>query len=191
MALVLQTPTTIHTYIILVAYILIFSNVINANIITNITSDFYADTCLIIYDNHTIDCTDPIIIPGSMKFKTVDSNAYDIVIESNNVHLFGGQYGQFSFPRRVQTVSIDFNGTLSLGDVFLFDVNVLDSQIYQQTSSLIISNHLYGIAAIIHIEYDTDQCFIVTPITGSKDVCDKGVEMKISNRSVIGHYIHL
>eukprot|EP01083_Nonionella_stella_P219227 785511_1 len=153
--------------------------------------DFYADTCLIIYDNHTIDCTDPIIIPGSMKFKTVDSNAYDIVIESNNVHLFGGQYGQFSFPRRVQTVSIDFNGTLSLGDVFLFDVNGLDSQIYQQTSSLIISNHLYGIAAIIHIEYDTDQCFIVTPITGSKDVCDKGVEMKISNRSVVGHYAHL
>eukprot|EP01083_Nonionella_stella_P165690 551888_1 len=153
--------------------------------------DFDANTCFIKYDNHTIDCKEPIIIPNTMELKPVHSNKYNIWVESRDVHILPSN--EFPFYRLVQTISMYLNDTytLSLGDVFLFKFEVLDSQIYQPTSSLIIWNDVYDIASIINIDHHSDQCFIVTPITGSKVLCDEGVEMKISNRSVIGHYIHL
>ena len=51
--------------------------------------DFYNKQCFIIYNDITIDCSEPIIIPKLMKLKSISENYYIITIQSNDIELIG------------------------------------------------------------------------------------------------------
>eukprot|EP01084_Bolivina_argentea_P171203 296605_1 len=164
-----------------------------------ISVDFHQMICQLEYNNIVIDCYEqPIIIPLSMQFKPKSKNNYGITVESNDVHLLNQTF--FSFPRRVQTISIDWSAKLFLGEKIAMNVSVLDSDIYQNVSTIVISNANYSIYSTIQITYDyrtteinhdiSDSCAIETPNIGVSEPCSQGIWFRITE-NVIGEDIYL
>eukprot|EP01084_Bolivina_argentea_P186927 322103_1 len=162
--------------------------------------DFYEHGCILNYNDKEINCFEPIIVPTNMQYKSIQNNIYNISISSSDTELIGQT--TFSIPRLVQVVSLEFSESLHLGQNIKVLPHLTTPAVYQSSSSIVVSNEIYGIHSIINIEYEFDSlnggnnisfiktCEIHTPITGSTVRCDKGIALKIPRANVVQKYTY-
>eukprot|EP01084_Bolivina_argentea_P289665 497447_1 len=150
--------------------------------------DFTDGTCNIAYDYSIIDCEEPIIIPNSMVFKERHRNNYTVTISSWDSNILG--QASFEFLRYIQSLDVMFSDEIYLGERIIISVNVLDDNIYQNSSSIVVSNPQYGIYSIINVIYDYRttnrvKCAIHTIATESTVSCKNGLIFLTSNSSIV------
>ena len=160
--------------------------------------DFYRDLCKITFGDKTLNCYEEAIkVPSTMRFKTIDENLYSIALSSTDTIINGET--MFSYPRAVQTVSIKFTSELHLGEAIQIIPKISSDTMYQDFSSILVTNDELGIYSRIELQYNQSQstqesdifCEIVDPITGTAQDCSNGLDFSSSNDTIIDQYITL
>ena len=171
--------------------------------------DFYNDySCIIMYNDITIDCNESIIISSEMQYKAIENNNYTINLWSKDIELTGDT--SYIFQRQIQTLSVEFSKSLFLGEVIQLFVNILDSEVFQADSTITVTSPNYAISSSIIITYnnnnnlynDTDtqqisnssiikRCDVLTEITQSQELCSAGIQFSTSDITLLGSMITL
>eukprot|EP01083_Nonionella_stella_P146563 461143_1 len=153
---------------------------------------FEDSTCFLQFtrndDFHSMNCSDPLLIPSDMTPKPIHDNNYTISMYSNDVVL-SEQSNIHHMSRTIQRLAVNLSKFVYLGEALHLNVSVMDDIITQSTSKLFVSSNDLNIDVIIDIQYTNnaqDTCEIESVSTGTSRLCTDGILFHRLKSSMIG-----
>eukprot|EP01083_Nonionella_stella_P012130 34436_1 len=147
---------------------------------------FMEDSCRIVSDKETMDCSQPIVIPRSMRFKSIAQNHYTLNLYSNDTQL---TTHTVSIRRKIQNISVALSDLVAVGSYINITTRVWDDELYHSAADIYLYSEELDIKATIQITHT--QCMIHYHESGTMSGCSHGIGPIYPTEEIASAVIHL